>query len=953
MDFISRHLGPDSSEQATMLNTVGYSSVDALVDAALPTSIRATSAPKLPDALSEDEAQATLRAYASKNVLLKSFYGQGFSDTLTPAVIRRGLLEDAGWYTAYTPYQPEISQGRLEALLNFQTMIQSLSGLPIANASLLDEASATAEAVGLMARAVRKGRRVILDSRLHPQVLAVAAERARAVELEVEILDIREGIVGEDLVGAVIAYTGTEGDIFDPRQVIEELHTRGGLVTVNTDPLSLLMLEAPGTFGADIVIGSSQRFGVPLFFGGPHAAYMAVTDKLKRQMPGRLVGVSKDAEGRPAYRLALQTREQHIRRERATSNICTAQALLANVASMYAVYHGPQGLKEIAQRVHALAATFAAALQKAGVALAAEEFFDTVTATGVDAAAIKSALQEKGYLVRAIGSDKVSVSFGESASLEDVAVLAVAFGAEAPESALEPEAAATESFPEALARAEAPLEHPIFNSIHSETQMMRYLRTLADKDLALDRTMIPLGSCTMKLNPTAAMEPISWPEFAGIHPYAPEETTAGWRELIEELEAWLAELTGYAKVSIQPNAGSQGELAGLLAIRRYHVANGDHGRDVVLIPASAHGTNAASATLANLRVVVVATADDGSIDLADLDAKIEQHGEHIAGIMITYPSTHGVFDPEVRDVCDKVHAAGGQVYIDGANMNALTGWARPGDFGGDVSHLNLHKTFTIPHGGGGPGVGPVGVAKHLVPFLPTDANDPQRDPSQPAAIGTGVPSTATKYGSAGVLPISWAYLAMVGSEGVSSATSHAILGANYLAASLKDSFPVLYTGNEGLVAHECIFDLRELTDASGVTAADVAKRLVDYGFHAPTLSFPVAGTLMVEPTESEDLAELDRFVEAMRAIRAEIQEIIDGTIAYEDSVIHNAPFTAQSVATDEWEYSFSRAQAAYPVDSLRQNKYFPPVRRIDEAYGDRNLVCSCPPPEAFDLTQED
>ena len=948
MDFISRHLGPDAAERETMLKAVGYDSVDALVDAALPTSIRATEALNLPEALSEDDAQAKLREYASQNVVLKSFYGQGYSDTLTPAVIRRGLLEDAGWYTAYTPYQPEISQGRLEALLNFQTMIESLTGLPIANASLLDEASATAEAVGLMARAVKKGRRVLLDSRLHPQVLAVAAERARAIELEVEIADVRDGIVGEDLVGAVLAYTGTEGDIVDPRAAIEELHTRDALAAVVADPLSLLLLEAPGSMGADVVLGSSQRFGVPLFFGGPHAAFMSVTDKLKRQLPGRIVGVSKDAAGRPAYRLALQTREQHIRRERATSNICTAQALLANVASMYAVYHGPKGLKEIAQRVHDRASAFAAAVTGAGKEIVSRDFFDTVTVTGVDAAAIKTQLQEQGYLVRVIGADKVSVSFGESATHEDVTTLAAAFGAADSAAAT----AASFEIPSSVQRSEEPLQHEIFNSIHSETQMLRYLRTLADKDLALDRTMIPLGSCTMKLNPTSAMEPISWPEFAGIHPYAPEETTAGWRALIDELESWLAEITGYAQVSIQPNAGSQGELAGLLAIRRYHVANGDHGRDVILIPASAHGTNAASATLANLRVVVVKTADDGSIDVADLDAKLEQHGEHVAGIMITYPSTHGVFDPEVREVCDKVHAAGGQVYIDGANMNALAGWARPGAFGGDVSHLNLHKTFTIPHGGGGPGVGPVGVAKHLVPFLPTDANDPQLDPAQPAVEGTGVPSTASRYGSAGVLPISWSYLAMVGSQRLTEATSHAILGANYLAQSLKDSFPVLYTGNAGLVAHECIFDLRELTDASGVTAADVAKRLVDYGFHAPTLSFPVAGTLMVEPTESEDLGELDRFIEAMRSIRAEIQEIIDGKVAYEDSVIHHAPFNAESVAADEWNYAFSRQQAAYPVTSLRANKYFPPVRRIDEAYGDRNLVCTCPPPEAFDYSDD-
>lgn len=949
MEFISRHLGPDASETSTMLSKLGYDSVEALVTAAIPQAIVSDSPLDMPEGLSEYAAQARLQEYAEKNVVLKSFYGQGYSDTITPPVIRRGLLEDAGWYTAYTPYQPEISQGRLEALLNFQTLIQDLTGLPIANASLLDEASAVAEAVGLMARAVKKGRRVVLDSRLHPQVLAVAAERARASELEVEITDLTDGLVGEDIVGIVGAYTGTEGDIADLRKVIEEAHTRGGQATLVADPLSLLLLESPGELGADIAVGSTQRFGVPLFFGGPHAAYMAVTDKLKRQMPGRLVGVSKDADGKPAYRLSLQTREQHIRRERATSNICTAQALLANVASMYAVYHGPKGLKAIAERVHLLASQFAAAVKSAGNKTTAEYFFDTVTVAGVDAQAIKADLQANGYLVRAIGQDKVSVSFGESATAEDVVALAAAFGASTSVDALDDNASA---LPESLARTSEYLTHEIFNSMHSETQMLRYLRTLADKDLALDRTMIPLGSCTMKLNPTAAMEPISWPEFANIHPYAPEETTEGWRLLIEELEGWLAEITGYAKVSIQPNAGSQGELAGLLAIRRYHVANGDHGRDVVLIPASAHGTNAASATLANLRVAVVKTADDGSIDTADLDAKIEQYGEHIAGIMITYPSTHGVFDPEVREVCDKVHAAGGQVYIDGANMNALSGWAKPGQFGGDVSHLNLHKTFTIPHGGGGPGVGPVGVAEHLVPFLPTDANDPAIDPAEPTAEGKGVPSTAAKYGSAGVLPISWAYLAMAGAQGIKDATSWAILGANYLAHELKDSFPVLYTGNEDLVAHECIFDLRPLTDESGVTAADVAKRLIDYGFHAPTLSFPVSGTLMVEPTESEDLGELERFVTAMRAIRAEIQEIIDGKVAYEDSVIHNAPFTAEAATADDWEYGFSRAKAVYPVDSLRRTKYYPPVRRIDEAYGDRNLVCSCPPPEAFDTASQ-
>lgn len=949
-EFISRHLGPSTAQREQMLKTLGYDSVAALVDAAIPAAIRSTAAPALPPAVSEAQAQAQLRGFAQRNTVLKSFYGQGFSDTITPPVIRRGLLEDAGWYTAYTPYQPEISQGRLEALLNFQTLIEDLCGLPVANASLLDEASAVAEAVGLMSRAVKKGRRVLLDSRLHPQLLAVAAERARAIDLEVEIAQLSEPVVGEDLIGAVIAYTGTEGDLLDFRTTAEDIHSRGGLVAVAADPLALVVLESPGALGADIVVGSSQRFGVPLFYGGPHAAFMAVSDALKRQLPGRLVGVSIDAESTPAYRLALQTREQHIRRERATSNICTAQALLANVAAMYAVYHGPAGLRDIAERVHGLAVRFAQAVRAAGVELVSDSFFDTVTVTGVDAPAVKAQLQEQGYLVRAIGSTKISVSFGESATEEDVRVLALACRAAADDPAL---AAGYEpgcQIPEPVRRSTEILSHPIFHAIHSETQMLRYLRSLSDRDLALDRTMIPLGSCTMKLNPTAAMEPISWPEFANIHPYAPHETTVGWRELIAQLEHWLAELTGYAKVSIQPNAGSQGELAGLLAIRRYHVAQGDHGRDIVLIPASAHGTNAASATLANLRVVVVKTAADGAIDVADLDAKIAEHGDHIAGIMITYPSTHGVFDPEVREVCDKVHAAGGQVYIDGANMNALTGWAKPGEFGGDVSHLNLHKTFTIPHGGGGPGVGPVCVAEHLVPFLPSDPAAADNDPSIAAPAQHGVPVAATEYGSAGVLPISWAYLAMVGADGVKEATAHAILTANYLAHQLQEDFPVLYTGNAGLVAHECILDLRDLTAASGVTAADVAKRLIDFGFHAPTLAFPVAGTLMVEPTESEDLAELDRFIVAMKTIRAEIQEIIDGAVAYEDSVIYHAPYTAEVVSRDDWPYSFSRQQAAYPVPSLRRHKYFPPVRRIEEAYGDRNLVCSCPPPEAFEFT---
>lgn len=935
--YLARHIGPDAGEEQVMLDALGYDCLDGLVDAALPADIRLTG--DLPDrpALTETQAQARLRAWADRNTVLKAFYGQGFSDTITPPVIRRNVLEDPGWYTAYTPYQPEISQGRLEALLNFQTMVSELTGLPVANASLLDEASATAEAVGVMSRAQKKGRRVALDARLHPQVLSVAAERARAIDLEVTVEDLSAGLVGEDYCGVVIAYPGTEGDVTDPRPVIDAIHKHGGLATVVTDPLALMLIESPGELGADIAVGSSQRFGVPLFYGGPHAAFMAVSDALKRQLPGRLVGVSVDAEGAPAYRLALQTREQHIRRERATSNICTAQALLAVTASMYAVYHGPEGLTRIAERIHGLACDFAASVE----GVRHDAFFDTVAVEVADARVVVDTLADAGYLVRPVSDTVVGVSFGESATQADVAKLVEVFGGSL--------AAGVSDL--GVPRETPTLTHEIFSSLHSETQMLRYLRQLSDKDLALDRTMIPLGSCTMKLNPTAGMETITWPEFANVHPFAPDWQARGWIELIEDLEGRLAELTGYARVSVQPNAGSQGELAGLLAIRRFHVANGDLERDICLVPASAHGTNAASATLAHLRVVVVATADDGSIDLADLDAKLAEHGPRVAAIMITYPSTHGVFEDTVRQVCDKVHAVGGQVYIDGANMNALTGLAQPGQFGGDVSHLNLHKTFTIPHGGGGPGVGPVCVAEHLVPFLPADPL--VLDAASPAAVGTGVPVSSTRYGSAGVLQISWAYIAMMGTAGLARASAGAILAANYVARCLRDDFPVLYTGRNDLVAHECILDLRALTKQSQVTAADVAKRLIDFGFHAPTLAFPVAGTLMVEPTESEDLAELDRFIEAMRTIRAEIDEIIDGTVAYEESVLHHAPYTAWSVSRDEWEHTFTREQAAWPVPGLRRRKYFPPVRRLNEAYGDRNLVCSCPPPSAFEIDSQE
>ncbi|PLC12015.1 glycine dehydrogenase (aminomethyl-transferring) [Kocuria flava] len=946
--FADRHIGPDAGAAATMLAAVGLAGLDELVDTAVPADIRQQAPLELPAPRSEAEALAELRRMASRNVLRTQMIGQGFSDTLTPPVILRNVLENPAWYTAYTPYQPEISQGRLEALLNYQTMVADLTGLPVANASLLDEDSAVAEAVLLMRRTnkARAEARTVLDANLFPQTLAVVQGRARALGFEVEVADLSAGLPEGEISGIVLQQPGDDGAVVDHAAVVAAAKERGAMVTVAADILALTLIVPPGEQGADIAVGSTQRFGVPLFFGGPHAAYMAVRKGLERSLPGRLVGVSTDDAGARAYRLALQTREQHIRREKATSNICTAQALLAVVASMYAVYHGPSGLRAIAERVHAHARTLAGALAGAGVELAAGQFFDTVRARVPGRAeAVVEAAEALGVNLRLVDADSVGVSADEVTTTEHLVAVVTAFGIRDAGAAVAAAAAAARDGAHALspavARSSEYLTHPIFHTVRSETQMMRYLRRLSDRDLALDRTMIPLGSCTMKLNATAEMEAISWPEFAGIHPFAPGHQTAGWRELIDDLEARLCAITGYAGVSIAPNAGSQGEYAGLLAIRQYHLANGAGERTVCLIPASAHGTNAASAVLAGLQVVVVRTAADGTIDAADLDAKLEAHRDRLAAIMITYPSTHGVYDADVREVCDKVHAAGGQVYIDGANLNALVGLAQPGRFGGDVSHLNLHKTFCIPHGGGGPGVGPVAVAEHLVPFLPG------------AAAGgsngrTGTPVTSAPYGSAGVLPISWAYVAMMGGEGLTEATKHALLSANYVAARLDEHFPVLYTGNRGLVAHECILDLRELTARSGVTAEDVAKRLIDYGFHAPTLSFPVAGTLMVEPTESEDLAELDRFVEAMIAIRAEIDQVLAGDFPVEDSPLRRAPHTAVAVAGTQWDRPYSREQAAFPVPSLRQDKYFPPVGRIDGAAGDRTLICSCPAPEAFE-----
>jgi glycine dehydrogenase len=944
--FVDRHIGARrQADVETMLKAVGYDSLDGLVDVAVPASIRQETALKLADALSEVEVLAELRRIAGRNKTAVQMIGQGYFDTVTPPVIRRNILESPAWYTAYTPYQPEISQGRLEALLNFQTMVQDLTALPVANASLLDEATAVAEAVLLMRRANKakgqnadaKDGKTVLDADCLPQTIAIVKGRAEALGFEVEVADLSKGLPEGAINGVVLQQPGVSGRVWDQSAVIAEAKDRGALVTVAADLLALTLITPPGEQGADIAVGSTQRLGVPLFFGGPHAAYMAVQKGMERTLPGRIVGVSKDNAGAPAYRLALQTREQHIRREKATSNICTAQALLAIVSSFYAVYHGPDGLKAIAEGVHHKARVLATALTSMGRELVSDSFFDTLTVrVPGKAAKVINAAEARGINLRFIDQDTVGVSIDETTTAATLSAVAVAFGAGPVGDA--------EGFelPESVLRTSGYLEHPVFNTHRSETQLLRYIRKLSDRDLALDRTMIPLGSCTMKLNATAEMEAISWPEFASIHPFAPDSQTEGWRELIAGLEADLAEITGYDQVSIQPNAGSQGELAGLLAIRGYHHSRGDQQRNVCLIPASAHGTNAASAVLAGMKVVVVATASDGTIDHDDLTAKIEANKDVLSCIMITYPSTHGVYDGDVREVCDAVHAAGGQVYVDGANLNALVGLAQPGKFGGDVSHLNLHKTFCIPHGGGGPGVGPVAAKAHLAPFMPGDANKAAHEE------GHGVAISASRFGSAGVLPISWAYVKLMGGEGLTEATKSALLAANYVASRLNEFYPVLYTGEGGLVAHECILDLRELTAKTGVTAEDVAKRLIDFGFHAPTLAFPVAGTLMVEPTESEDLPEIDRFIEAMITIHAEIEQVAAGDFTLEASPVRNAPHTAAAVVSSDWDRAYPREQAAFPVASLRQDKYFPPVGRIDGAAGDRNLICSCPPLSEFE-----
>jgi glycine cleavage system P protein (glycine dehydrogenase) len=935
-NFADRHIGPDADAVATMLKTIGVGSLDELAEVALPAGILdalsadgvAPGLDQLLPAASEHEALAELRAMADSNTVAVSMIGQGYFDTLTPPVLRRNILENPAWYTAYTPYQPEISQGRLEALLNFQTMVADLTGLEVANASMLDEGTAAAEAMTLMHRAVKgPSNRLVIDADVYRQTAAVLATRAEPLGIEIVTADLRAGLPDGEFFGVITQLPGASGAVTDWAELVAAAHERGALVAVGADLLALTLIAPPGDIGADVAFGSTQRFGVPMGFGGPHAGYLAVHSKHARQLPGRLVGVSVDADGSPAFRLALQTREQHIRRDKATSNICTAQVLLAVIAAMYASYHGADGLAGIARRVHARAEAIAGAL---GDALVHDKFFDTVLARVPGRADdVIAAAKACGINLWRVDADHVSVSCDEATTDEHVATVIEAFGLAAAEPARSEIASRTSEF----------LTHPAFTQYRTETEMMRYLRTLADKDIALDRSMIPLGSCTMKLNAAAEMEPITWPEFSRQHPFAPASDTPGLRKLISDLETWLTAITGYDAVSLQPNAGSQGEYAGLLAIQAYHAERGQADRDVCLIPSSAHGTNAASAALVGMRVVVVACRANGDVDLDDLRAKVAEHANRLSALMITYPSTHGVYEHDIEEICAAVHDVGGQVYVDGANLNALLGLARPGRFGGDVSHLNLHKTFCIPHGGGGPGVGPVAVREHLAKYLP---GHPLAD-----ELAEKFTVSSAPYGSASILPITWAFIRMMGAGGLRAASLTAIASANYIARRLDEYYPVLYTGENGMVAHECILDLRGITKATGVTVDDVAKRLADYGFHAPTMSFPVAGTLMVEPTESESLTEVDAFCDAMIAIRGEIDKVGAGTWAVDDNPLRGAPHTAECLLVDEWDHPYTREQAAYPLGKGFRPKVWPPVRRIDGAYGDRNLVCSCPPVEAF------
>jgi glycine dehydrogenase len=938
--FVSRHIGPDEAEVAQMLERLGRPSLDALIEETVPADIRLRRPLALPPARGEHELLADLRALAAKNQVFRSFIGMGYHDCLVPAVIHRNVLENPGWYTAYTPYQAEIAQGRLEALLNFQTMVADLTGLPLAGASLLDEATAAAEAMHMCrALAGPGGNTFFVAEECHPQTLAVVRTRARSLGIEVRVgraesLDLSGG----DVFGVLLQYPTTDGRVVDHSGLIRRAHDAGALVAVATDLLALTMLRPPGEFGADIALGSSQRFGVPMGYGGPHAAFLSTKDDYKRQMPGRIIGVSKDAEGHVAYRMALQTREQHIRREKATSNICTAQVLLAVMASMYAVYHGPDGLKRIARRVHALASALAEGLRRLGLDVGGEPFFDTLRVRLDRAAGEKAiaAARQRRMNLRAYDDGSVGVALDEATSAEDVGALLAAFAGGRRVPAVEELAGSSAELPAPVARTSGFLTHDVFNRHHSEHEMLRYMRMLESRDLSLTTSMIPLGSCTMKLNGTTEMLPVTWPEFASLHPFAPADQARGYQELFAQLEAWLAEITGFAAVSLQPNAGSQGEYAGLLAIRAYHESRGEGHRNVCLIPVSAHGTNPASAAVAGFKVVAVACDTSGNIEVEDLRAKAQQHARELGALMVTYPSTHGVFEESIREVCQVVHEHGGQVYMDGANMNAQVGLTRPGDIGADVCHLNLHKTFCIPHGGGGPGMGPIGVARHLAPFLP---GHPVTGLGGAQSLGT---VSAAPYGSPSILTISWMYIALMGPEGLKRASEVAILNANYMAKRLEGHYEMLYTGRGGRVAHEFIADARPFKRGADVEVEDIAKRLMDYGFHAPTMSFPVAGTLMIEPTESEAKGELDRYCDALISIREEIRAIEEGRADRKDNVLKRAPHTARVVSADAWNRPYPREQAAFPAPWTRQHKFWPAVARIDNVYGDRNLFCSCP-----------
>ena len=965
--FARRHIGPSEDEVRDMLREVGFENLEALIDAAVPKNIRLDRQLNLPEAKSEIEALAELRAIAKKNKIARSFIGAGYSDCITPPVIQRNILENPGWYTAYTPYQAEIAQGRLEALLNFQQMIMDLTALDIANASLLDEATAAAEAMPLCHAVAPNRKTFFVADNCHPQTIGVIQTRAKPLGIEIRIDNHSRFKFDDTVFGALVQYPATDGAIYDYADFVRHAHEAGALIVVAADILALTLLKPPGEFGADVAIGNTQRFGVPLGFGGPHAAYFATRDQLKRHMPGRLVGVSYDAEGRRAYRLALQTREQHIRRDKATSNICTAQVLLAVIASMYAVYHGPKGLRAIAERVHKLTSQFANGLRALGLQISYADFFDTVCVEVESSAAILEHAEKAGCNLRALGPGAVGISFDETTTPRDIELLMSIFrGTHVRDVADADLGEPPNRIPQSAIRASQFLTHPIFNTHDTETEMLRYLKKLESRDLSLTTSMIPLGSCTMKLNATAEMFPISWPEISKLHPFAPPAQTAGYMEMGEQLEIWLAEITGFDAISLQPNAGSQGEFAGLLAIREYHASRGETHRNVCLIPTSAHGTNPASAVMAGFKVVPVACLKDGDIDLADLRAKADAHARDLAALMVTYPSTHGVFEPTIREICDIVHAHGGQVYMDGANMNAQVGLCRPGDYGADVCHLNLHKTFCIPHGGGGPGVGPIGVAKHLAPYLPRESIlDPEtgkvifgegergmRPPSGNESnyrYGGGKVGNvaASPFGSASILTITWMYIRMMGADGLKRASEVAILNANYIAKRLDPYFPVLFKGKHGLVAHECIVDLRQWKSA-GIEVEDVAKRLMDYGFHAPTVSFPVAGTMMIEPTESEPKHELDRFCEAMISIHAEMKAIASGRQDRQNNLLKNAPHTALQIASEKWDRPYTRDQAAFPAPWTREHKFWPTVARIDNVYGDRNLFCSCPPVEEFE-----